>query len=216
MPGDFFQQTIERYRRTFREHGETPAAVMWPKGRQPVRFSSLTRHFDKSVPLSVLDYGCGLADLKPFLAERFTKIEYTGADIMPEFVESDRRRYPDGNFLLIKSPSDIVGDYDYVVMSGVFNLRYDCAIEQHKDIVRTTLLHLFTHTRVAMSVDFMTDDVDYRGPDSYHQNVDEIYRYARSELGKRVIIDHSYLPYEYSLTIFKDEALDARTIGAAG
>ena len=57
-----------------------------------------------------------------------------------------------------------------------------------------------------MSVDFMTDDVDYQSAGSYHQNVGEIYRFARRELGKRVIVDHSYLPYEYSLTVFKDAA----------
>jgi hypothetical protein len=57
-----------------------------------------------------------------------------------------------------------------------------------------------------MSVDFMTDDVDYQASNSYHQNVDEIYRFARRELGPRVIVDHSYLLYEYSLTVFKDVA----------
>ena len=48
-------------------------------------------------------------------------------------------------------------------MSGVFNLRYACSLDQQKKIVQSSLRHLFAHARRAISVDFMTDDVDYQG-----------------------------------------------------
>lgn len=203
-----FQSTIEAYEAAFRQHGESPASVMWPKGRQPLRFGSLTRFFDLSGGFSVLDYGCGLADLKPYLDERFAGVRYCGADVTPGFVMSDRARYPDASFLLVKGAQDIADDYDYVVMSGVFNLRYDCSMDEHRTIVQDSLRHLFTRARRVLAVDFMTDDVDYRAANSYHQNVAEIYQFARRELGRRVIVDHSYMPYEYSLTVFKDSSAD--------
>jgi len=203
-----FHIAIEAYEAAFRQHGVSPASVMWPKGRQPLRFASLTRFFDPSGGFSVLDYGCGLADLKPYLDERFSGVRYCGADITSSFVTSDRARYPDASFRLVKGAQDIADDYDYVVMSGVFNLRYDCSTDEHRAIVQDSLRHLFMHAQRVLAVDFMTDDVDYQAANSYHQNVDEIYQFARRELGRRVVVDHSYLPYEYSLTIFKDSSAD--------
>jgi SAM-dependent methyltransferase len=201
-----FQSAIEAYEAAFRQHGESPASVMWPKGRQPLRFESLTRFFDPNGGFSVLDYGCGLADLKPYLDERFADVRYYGADITPAFVTSDRARYPDASFLLVTGAQEVADDYDYVVMSGVFNLRYECSADEHRTIVQDSLRHLFTRARRVLAVDFMTDDVDYQATNSYHQNVDEIYQFARRELGRRVIVDHSYLPYEYSLTVFNDSS----------
>lgn len=180
---------------------------MWPKGRQPLRFAALTRFFDRRGGFSVLDYGCGLADLKPYLGERFPNVHYNAADITPEFVQSGRTRYPDARFLLVESVQDIVEDYDYVVMSGVFNFRYDCSLDDHKAIVRSSLRGLFARAKRSIAVDFMTDDVDYQATNSYHQNVNEIYQFARHELSRRVIVDHSYLPYEYALTVFKDDVV---------
>ena len=119
-------------------------------------------------------------------------------------MDFDRARYPDASFALVDDAQDIAEDYDYIVMSGVFNLRYECSLDQHKKIVQASLRHLFAHARRALAVDFMTDDVDYQAANSYHQNVGEIYQFARHELNRRVVIDHSYLPYEYSLTVFKE------------
>jgi SAM-dependent methyltransferase len=196
-----FSETIARYREAFRQHGNSPASLFWPKGRQPTRFTALTRHFQNE-PRSVLDYGCGLAHLKPFLAERFPALDYHGADIVPEFIDENRRRYPDATFLLVKGPADIVATYDYAVMSGVFNLRYDCSESEHRSIIRDSLRHLFKHVRVAMSVDFMTDQVDYQQDGAYHQNVMELYQFARDELSRRIVIDQSYMPYEFCMTVF--------------
>ena len=61
---------IEQYQRTFAAYGDTPAGVMWPRGRQALRFKALTQHFSPE-GFSVLDYGCGLAHLKDYLDENF-------------------------------------------------------------------------------------------------------------------------------------------------
>src|SRR6266536_2755296 len=81
-----FDEVIALYRDAFQQYGHSPSAVLWPKGRQELRFEALTR-FVSGQKFAVLDYGCGLAHMKPFLNARFASFSYAGVDIVPEFID---------------------------------------------------------------------------------------------------------------------------------
>ena len=108
---------IEQYQRTFAAYGDTPAGVMWPRGRQALRFKALTQHFSPE-GFSVLDYGCGLAHLKDYLDENFKDYEYRGADIVPEFVQAAVVKHPGSMVKLGESHVDVTTPVDHVVISG--------------------------------------------------------------------------------------------------
>jgi trans-aconitate methyltransferase len=194
---------LKLYEDAFRQHGDSPQAVLWPKGRQEERFQALTRHIPASGHFSVLDYGCGLAHLKAFLDERYPSFSYAGADAVAVFVDACRTKYPDASFFHAQSPVDVPGVYDHVVSSGAFNILYTPDATAHRDIVFRFLGLLFEKTRVSLSVNFMTDAVDYRQTDAYHQSVAELYAFAVAKLSRRLSIDQSYIPYEYTLTVWK-------------
>ena len=42
----------------------------------------------------MLDFGCGLGHLVPYLAEHFGPIDYQGVDMVPEFVAAARELHP--------------------------------------------------------------------------------------------------------------------------
>ena len=194
------------YEDAFRRHGDSPGAVLWPKGRQEERFKALTRHIGQQENFSVLDYGCGLAHLKPFLDARYRNVAYTGADAVEVFIDANRRKYPDATFHHVQSPADVEGDYDYIVSSGAFNILYtphDPAA--HRDMVYRIVEQLFERTRVYLSINMMTDVVDFRQPDTYHQNVPDLYRFAFDKWSRRMVLDQSYMPYEFTLTLWKDQ-----------
>jgi len=195
---------LNMYEDAFRRHGDSHEAVLWPKGRQEERFHALTRHIRREKNLSVLDYGCGLAHLKPFLDARYCSVAYAGADAVDVFIEADRIKCPEAIFHHVQSPVDIDGEYDYIVSSGAFNILYTPDPNEHRAIVFGILEQLFDKTRVYLSVNMMTDDVDYRQPDAYHQNVTELYCFACEKLSRRLMLDQSYLPYEFTLTIWKE------------
>lgn len=201
-----FERVVEEFRRAFHEHGDSPAAIFDPKGRQKVRYRALTGHL-RGERFSVLDFGCGLAHLYPYLAARFPNCRYTGVDLVPEFIEHGRRAYPNAGFHLIKSVDDLRDTYDHIVLSTVFNFRYVESLEENRAIVRDTLRRLFAKARVSLAVDFMTDYVDFQQQGAYHENADEIRRFAERELTRRLILDQSYAPYEFSLILFKDATI---------
>jgi len=194
---------IPVYQAAFQEFGDSPAGVCWPKGLQERRFHALTRHWHIR-PISVLDFGCGLAHLKPFLDQKFPSVTYTGVDIVPEFIAHNAHKYPDSTFKLISSVEDIDGCFDHTAISGTFNIKYDESGTKNWDIISSILLSLFNKTHISLSADFFTDDVDYMQQDSYHQNPDKLYRFIRKHISKYMVMDSSYLPFEYAVTILKN------------
>lgn len=196
----------ELYRAAYAAHGDSPAAVFWPKGRQAERFASLVSGVAEE-PFSVLDFGCGLGHLLPFLAERFEAFTYTGVDLCGEFIAGNRRRHPGGRFRRIDAVRDVTESYDHVVIAGTFNIRYVEDDAANRRIVFDALSHLFGRARRTLAVNFMTDEVDYVQEGAYHQNVDDLLAFARKHLSRRLILDQSYLPYEFTLTVRKDQEI---------
>lgn len=196
----------QHYRDALAANGDTPAAVLWPKGRQDLRFDALTRHLP-SADFSLLDYGCGLAHLHSYLDIRFKRFRYTGIDMLPEFVAISRARHPDSDFAVAASPVDVSGDHDHVVMSGVFNMLYTEDIDAHKRIVWEGLEFLFARARKTMAINFMTDQVDFKQPGAFHLDPRELLEFARRRLSRRLMIDQSYMPFEYTMVLWKDDMI---------
>jgi cyclopropane fatty-acyl-phospholipid synthase-like methyltransferase len=198
------KRTLELYREAYRQHGRSPASLLIPKGRQALRFSSLTRSM-AGAGFSVLDFGCGFGDLKTYLDARFRDVRYSGVDVMPEFIEECRKTYgAQAGFRHITSHTDVRDEYDYVVISGVFNTLFHEARQAHSREVRAILRHLFSRTRRLLAFDFMTDQADYQLPGAYHENPADIYAFVRQELSPRLLLDQSYMPYEFSVAVYRD------------
>ena len=200
----------DTYRNLFQKFGRSEEALCWSKNKQAERFAALTR-FMPDGGADFLDYGCGLGDLKSWLAIERPQFRYQGVDILPEFIDSNRQQYPSASFSCIGGCEDVTGEFDYCAISGVFNLR-TADLATHEAMIAATLTHLFGRVRRALSCDFLAPDVSYRKPDSHHQEIAPLAALA-STLSRRYIIDKSYLPYEFCVTIFKDSEIDAsRTI----
>jgi SAM-dependent methyltransferase len=114
------------HRLRIREYGAgSPGALGWQPEGQQVRFKILAQIGDLA-HCSVLDVGCGYADLYPFLRQRFAGVQYTGIEQMPELLATAQARYysaaditlHSGDFLRVPLPRS-----DYVLASGSLNYR---------------------------------------------------------------------------------------------
>lgn len=194
---------IAQYQRAYAEHGDTPAAVLWPRGRQALRFDALTRHFRES-EFSVLDYGCGLGHLKAYLDQYSSRYEYHGVDLVPEFVQAVQSKFPAAHMQRVDAYTDVVTPVDHVVASGVFNIVQGGDREAYVRYILAALKHLFSLARVSLAINFMTDRVDFTQAQALHMNVEDITQFVRSNLSARLRLDESYMPYEFTLVAFKD------------
>lgn len=200
-------KVIKQYQDAFDKHGNSEKSVFWPKGRQKERFDALTRSIDKS-KFSVLDFGCGLGHMLHYLNKIYDEnFSYHGVDVVDDFVAQNKSTFPNTDFQLIKHHSEIQKSFDYVLISGAFNMSYFDELEKHRNTVYEILEGLFSLTDNYLAVNFMSDQVDFIQDGAYHQNISELLKFASERLSKRYILDCSYMPYEFTITIFKDQTI---------
>ncbi len=101
-------------------------ALGWKfRDRQVDRFQQFT-HLGSFSGRSVLDVGCGHADLFPVLQSVAPDIQYTGMDQSEEFLQIALRRYgknPQARFLLGEFATTPLPKSDYVICCGALNYR---------------------------------------------------------------------------------------------
>lgn len=128
--------TAGDYDKAFEEHGESPKALHWSSYRVPaVRFSELV----KDLPVegrSILDAGCGMGDLLPFLYSKSTDFKYLGADTKAEFIDVAKRRYEGHEFVVADAVNDDLGKFDVVIASGILNGNVENWMEKRQSAIR--------------------------------------------------------------------------------
>lgn len=200
------------YRRQFQKHGVDPRSLFWSKGRQNIRFRALSEYIDDG--MTILDYGCGFGDFFTYLKSKKINVNYIGIDIIDEFIHEAKKINPDGNFLIGNlGDHDLNTEIDIVVVSGAFNMLYTDDEAEHEKIVFDLITKLYSLSRLGISIDFLTPDVDYKAPNGFHMDYSKLISWCINSLSRRIKFDHSYLPYEYCVHIindaFKEETADA-------
>lgn len=197
----------KQYKEAFNKYGYSEKSVFWPKGRQNERFEALTRLINKK-KFSILDFGCGLGHMFDYLNRNFEgNFKYQGLDIVEDFITQNKLMHPTIDFQLINHYSDVKNNFDYILISGVFNMSYFDNLQKHKNFVYEILEELFKKTDVCLSVNFMTDQVDFIQKGAYHQNIEELLSFIKLKLSKRYVLDCSYMPFEFTITVFKDQTI---------
>lgn len=201
---------IARYEGRLIEHGYSPESLGWGKnGRQEVRFGVLAAQALAAPESSVLDVGCGFADLHDFLVERGWRGRYTGIDIVPGLLEVARERHPDLDLRAvdITGPEPLADRYDFAVASGIFNARLPSG--GNSEQIEGALERMLECARVTVAVDFMSTHVDFQKPGAWHTDPAWALRTA-VRLSRRIALRHDYMPYEFALFIHKDDSISSR------
>lgn len=207
---DYKKATVDWYRERLSQHGAGIKALSsGTEERRAIRFDVLTGV--GIVPgTSVLDVGCGFADYYAFLEERGCAVSYTGVDIVPEFVQQAKEKYPKLDLQvrdLLKDPV-AAGSYDFVVSSQTFNLRFDG--DSNLALVTEMLKRMFAAARKGVAIDFVTDYVDFKEDYLVYHSPEAMFRLAKS-LTKRVVLRHDYPLYEFCLYLYPDFPAWGRT-----
>jgi SAM-dependent methyltransferase len=204
--------TIERYAARYRQFGVSEQTLGWTHNRQMLRFSALTSLFDLR-GLHVLDVGCGFGDLNRLLTERCgDDYEYTGIDLVPELISEARLLWPRSGIRFFSGDfSQLSREFsaDIAVASGILNHRL--TESDNYTVAESVIRDALKCCRTAVAMDFLSDRVDYQLPHTFHFDPCRIleiaYRFSR-----RVVLRNDYLPFEFAVVIFRDDAVD-RTNG---
>jgi len=193
------EMIIENYRKLLMTHGDGPAVTQNSAEGQRFRADKLMKIGNMS-GAKILDLGCGVADLLPALQERFGSVKYTGIDIVPDFIENARIKYPDARFLCADVLSDNVDDvFDYVLLNGVFNNIYP----EIDDVMRRMLRWAFAHALHGLGFNFISDRVNYRDESlAYHDPI-AMLRFCMDELSRNVVMHHHYERCDVAVFVYR-------------
>lgn len=183
------QKLIDNYRSLLEQHGEGPGVAHYKTiESQFMRFKQLVNIGDLS-GASVLEVGCGIGDFYAYLQEKVGNITYRGVDIVPEIVESAKRKHPDIQFECRDILSDPISeDFDYVLISGVFNN----AIPDSVGFMRALLEASFARSKKALGFNFISTYVNYTEPDFAYFDPTELFKWCLDNLSRKVSMFHHY------------------------
>jgi SAM-dependent methyltransferase len=203
---------VQRYEKRLEEFGYSPVTLGWGlHGRQEVRFSVLAETALRLPESSVLDVGCGFCDLYDFLGQHGWRGRYTGIDIVPGLLEIARQRHPglDVRELDITDDSAPLKEYDFVISSGALNATLPSGSNEAH--IEVALHKMYQHTRYATCVDFLSTYVDFQKPGAHH--TDPCWAIATAKrLTRRVLLRHDYMPFEFSMFLFRDDTISERKV----
>ena len=200
--------TRERYRARYREHGYSPVTLGWNKDCRAVRFEAALEGLREHEYTSILDVGCGFADLLGYLRNRGWKGQYTGVDLVPELLQEARERYGCSTEAAFDC-LDISGQScqikaDMAVALGIFNHKVR---QGNLEFIGTMLEAMWNCSARVVVCDFLStsSEIERRKDNLYYADPRVIYEIA-SRYSRRIMIHHSYMPFEFQVKIWHDDS----------
>lgn len=195
------EDITEDYERSLHAYGESPKSLLWWDYRSmAIRFRELV----KDVPLdgkSVLDAGCGMGDLLPFLYAKSTSFRYLGVDKNPGFIEIAKKRYEGHNFKVADPFKNKIGDFDVIISSGVMNGNHKDWLAKRKQMIKA----LFAQTKQVLSFN-MAGGLQPIPNDSLiaYADAQEIFEFCKT-MTPRVVLRTDYLNKDFTIVMFKKD-----------
>ena len=204
------------YGENFQIYGDTPNGFYWNNTEtQELRFSRLMRtvlQYENTAckspsAFSLHEVGCGTADLHHYLLRNEISHEYSGTEIVPEMIEVCRTKFPRVKIL----ERDIACEnsresYDYLVLSGVLNLRGDTNEKDWKNYCMRLLSKMFTMSERGIAFNFLTSyTTTPQNPTLQYFAPHRLFEFCHENLSRFIEIDTIYPLYEVTITVFKEE-----------
>lgn len=216
------EKLVRYYEERLAQHGPDSVLTLDWKNEtiQKLRFAILLYVLtvnSKKRDFSILDVGCGLGHLYGFLKDnnllRDLKIDYLGVDISPKLIESCRKRYPETRFEVADIlTNDIKQSFDYVLASGIFNVKV-IDPEENQEYLLAMLGKMLSLAGQAAAVNFQSVlGIPHIGQKDYDLNKSAYNFYDPSEvlklcrpLTERLIMRHDYYPLDFTVYLLKEQ-----------
>jgi SAM-dependent methyltransferase len=194
------------YSDRLREHGPTARGVDWnSEESQRLRFEQLARVLPSEGPFSVADYGCGYGALVGFLRERGGGFTYRGYDVSSSMLAEARRLWSAEPACSFVERELELGGSDYVLASGIFNVKLETGEEEWAAYVLATLRRMAALASRGLAFNVLTrySDPPKRRSELYYADPPALFDFCKTELGSRVALLHDYPLYEFTILVRK-------------
>ncbi len=200
-------QVAWHYQKNIAKWGISQEALGWTRGRHRNRFNALTRGISFEGK-SILDVGCGFGSLLDHLHEiKEVNYQYTGIDIVPEFIHAARDRWGDSRDVQFKclNFNDLAGSvqkFDWVICNGTFSLENGLMSQSVPEYLNSVFSASFALAKCGVAISFVTDRVEWR--DSITLYVDPVVALCEAlKVCPAVSITTAAFKYEFFIQLFR-------------
>jgi len=195
----------------YRRHKGSPMAVSSESlAHKALRFSRLAEILPRDESCSVHDVGMGMGHFLEFIREdpALSKVEYSGTDVVPEYVAYCDERFPELSFSCRDLAEGVGPDvYDFVVMSGVFHQMRHASRSEWERFAFTLIENCFSMARVGVAFNFVTCFVDYYQAGIYYCNIGKMLEFISDQLSRFFVVDHAYALYELTVFVYHENPI---------
>lgn len=205
----FLNEIEQYYNDRIKKHGITPKGVDWnTEETQNLRFEKLLSiiDFDKK-KCSMLDYGCGYGALLNYINNTRPSLEkdFFGFDISQEMLSKADKLFsgdPKATFYNSLPPKK---QYDYVIASGVFNVKLEQDKLAWEKYVIEEINLLFELSKKGVAFNLLTgySDKEFQTEKLYYCDPTFLFDYCIKNLSRKVTLIHDYPLYEFTIHIKK-------------
>ncbi|HSY76059.1 MAG TPA: class I SAM-dependent methyltransferase [Bacteroidia bacterium] len=204
---ELLEKVSNYYTKKVLQFGTTPAGVDWNSYEsQELRFEQLLKIIkNPTAHFSFLDYGCGYGSLYKYMQQRFKDFDYTGYDISEEMVKTASEMYRPADGLQWKSSLTDADKKDYVVASGILNVKQETPRELWEGFVIDTLHELDKHSKKGFAFNVLTKYSDNENlKDSlYYADPAYLFDFCKKNISKYVTLVHDYALPEFTILVTK-------------
>ena len=190
-------------------YGTTPKGVDYNGTEaQEIRFEQLMKVIDPSQKFTLIDYGSGYGALFGFLQRKGWNFEYYGVDLIEDMVLAGRETYkefPNAHFTTDEKEVPVA---DYLLASGIFNVKMDSAYDDWQEFVLSTLRNMDTLCSKGFSFNLLTkySDADRMAarPELFFADPLFFFDFCKRNFSKNVALLHDYGIYDFAILVRKD------------
>jgi len=189
------------YNESYSLFGHNTRTLNWgSKFSQSIRFQTLTKPF----PLygkTILDVGCGFADLHTWLNQQQILHHYTGIDISGKVLSKARSIHPSLSFYELPVTS-LPGEclFDYVFASGIFTY----STESPYTFLLDTVQAMSRLSRYGFAFNTLISSFRSPVPGEFHANVTLLMTLLKqSDFGHDFNLSLSYVPGDATFYVYK-------------
>ncbi|MEX0811981.1 MAG: class I SAM-dependent methyltransferase [Chitinophagales bacterium] len=205
MNKDLIKEVNKYYTEKVLSYGASPKGADWNGTEsQIIRFEQLLKLIpDIKKPFSLLDYGCGYGSMLGYLNEHLIKADYTGYDISEEMIKKAKEIHSNSGKWLNSLPNGFKADY--VVASGLLNVKQHRPIKQWEDYVLSTLDQIDQISKLGFAFNILTSysDKEYMRDHLYYAEPEKFFKLCKTKYSKEVALLHDYQLYEFTIIVRK-------------
>lgn len=215
MNNEHIKRSIAKYySEKIKKYGSTPLGVDWnSEVGQIQRFAQLLKviNFPATsidITCSICDIGCRYGKFFDYLLQNnYKNIKYIGYDLSEDMIKNAKNLYghfSNSNFIKISDIEEIQ-KYDYVVASGIFNVKMKYTKEEWLEYIIQSLLKINAKSINGFSFNMLTkySDEEYKRDDLYYADPLFIFDYCKKNFSKNIALLHDYDLYEFTILVKK-------------